>query len=279
MSSTDESGKGWSSVTLERRGAVAVVTLVGPGKGNAMGPEFWSEMPEVMRAVDRDRALRACVIRGSGKCFSVGLDLMRTMGELSPMLTGAQLADQRRELLALIERYQEAVSAVARARVPVVAAVHSYCLGGGLDLIAASDIRVAATDAVFSLREVRIAIVADVGSLQRLPGIVGEGRTREWALTGRDFDAAEALRTGLVTSVHEGGADGVFAAALAVAEGLAKSSPVAVEGVKAVMNDARSGREREDLRRVALWNAAFLSSKDLQEAFVAFAERREPRFE
>ena len=161
---------------------------------------------------------------------------------------------------------------------PVVAAVHSYCLGGGLDLIAASDVRVASSDAVFSVREVRIAIVADVGSLQRLPGIVGEGRTREWALTGRDFDANEALRTGLVTSVHDGGADGVLAAALAIAERIAANSPIAVEGVKAVMNDARASREREDLRRVALWNTAFLSSTDLQEAFMAFAERREPVF-
>lgn len=274
-----EAEKPWASVSVERRGAIAVVTLQGPGKGNAMGPEFWAEMPEVMASLDRDRTMRACVLRGSGKCFTVGLDLMRTMGELSPMLTGAQLADQRRELLALIERYQRAISCVAEARMPVVAAIHGYCLGGGLDLISAADVRVAATDAVFSLREVRIAIVADVGSLQRLPGIVGEGRTREWALTGRDFDAAEAFRTGLVTSTHEGGADAAFAAALAIAERLAANSPVAVEGVKAVLNDARASREREDLRRVALWNAAFLSSKDLQEAFMAFAERREPKFD
>jgi enoyl-CoA hydratase len=267
-----ENEKSWASVSVERRGAIAIVTLLGPGKGNAMGPEFWAEMPEVMASLERDRAVRACVLRGSGKCFTVGLDLRWTMGELSPMLTGAQLADQRRELLALIERYQRAISCVAEARMPVVAAIHGYCLGGGLDLASAADVRVAASDAVFSLREVRIAIVADVGSLQRLPGIVGEGRTREWALTGRDFDAAEALRTGLVTSVHEGSGDGVMTAALAVAERLAANSPIAVEGVKAVMNDARASREREDLRRVALW-------KDLQEAFVAFAERREPRFE
>lgn len=274
-----EAGKIWASVSVERRGAIAVVTLVGPGKGNAMGPEFWAEMPDVMESLNRDRSVRACVLRGSGKCFTVGLDLMRTMGELSPLLTGAQLADQRRELLALVERYQRAISCVAEARVPVVAAIHGYCLGGGLDLASAADVRVASSDAVFSLREVRIAIVADVGSLQRLPGIVGEGRTREWALTGRDFDAAEAHRTGLVTAVHDGGAEAAFAGAMEVAERLAVNSPVAVEGVKAVMNDARSGREREDLRRVALWNTAFLSSKDLQEAFAAFAERREPRFE
>lgn len=274
-----DAGKSWASVSVERRGAIAVVTLVGPGKGNAMGPEFWAEMPDVMASLDRDSSVRACVLRGSGKSFTVGLDLMRTMGELSPMLTGAQLADQRRELLALIERYQRAITCVASSRVPVVAAIHGYCLGGGLDLASAADVRLASSDAIFSLREVRIAIVADVGSLQRLPAIVGEGRTREWALTGRDFDAAEAYRTGLVTSVHEGGADAVFAAGIALAERLASSSPVAVEGVKAVMNDARASREREDLRRVALWNAAFLSSKDLQEAFMAFAERREPRFE
>ncbi len=270
--------KTWSSVALEKRGAVAVVTLLGPGRGNALGPEFWNEMPEVMAAADADRSVRACVLRGSGKCFSVGLDLVRTMGELAPMLTGPQLADSRRDLLALIGRYQRATNAVAASRVPVVAAVHSYCLGGGLDLIAAADVRVASTDAVFSIREVRIAIVADVGSLQRLPAVVGEGRVREWALTGRDFDAAEALRTGLVTSVHEGGADGVFAAALTMAERLANNSPVAVEGIKSVMNEARASREREDLRHVALWNTAFLSSGDLHEAFAAFAEKREALF-
>ncbi len=268
----------WQSLSIERQGPVAVVTLLGPGKGNAMGPEFWVELPEAMASLDRDEAVRACILRGSGKCFSTGLDLPRTMGELAPLLTGPQLGHDRRKLLTLIERYQRAITAVAESRVPVIAAVHGYCLGGGVDLVAAADLRVASTDAVFSVREVRLAIVADVGSLQRLPGIVGEGRAREWALTGRDFDAAEALRAGLVTSVHEGGAEGVFAAARTIAERLAAGPPLTVQGIKSVMNDARTARDRETLRHVALWNTAFLSSTELHEAFAAFAERREPRF-
>jgi enoyl-CoA hydratase len=265
------------SVSVERNGHVAEVVLKGPGKGNAMGPDFWRELPEVFASLDRDDECRAVVVRGSGENFSYGLDLRAMIPELAPLVMGQQLAAERTKLLDLIFDLQRAFDAVARCRKPVIAAVAGWCIGGGLDLIAACDVRIAAADARFSLREAKVAMVADLGSLQRLPGIIGEGATRELAFTGKDIDAARALRIGLVSDVHEThGA--LFGAARSLAEEIAANPPLVVQGIKRVMNETSETRVAAGLRNVALWNAAFLQSNDLAEALGAFAERRAPKF-
>lgn len=265
------------ALSVERDGTVAEVVLKGPGKGNAMGPDFWREVPEVFDDLDRDDEVRAVIVRGSGDCFSYGLDLMAVMQDIGPHLTGEQLAKQRTRLLDLIGAYQRAFDAVEACRKPVVAAVHGWCVGGGVDLIAACDVRLCAADARFSVREVKLAIVADLGSLQRLPPIIGQGHTRELALTGKDIDAARAERIGLVNHVYTGPEE-LLVEARAMAREIGDNPPLTVQGIKQVMRFGEGKPVAEGLRYVAVWNSAFLQSKDLMEAIQAFAEKRPPTF-
>jgi enoyl-CoA hydratase len=192
--------------------------------------------------------------------------------------TGENLAAERTRFIDTILRMQAAVTSVAACRKPVVAAISGWCIGGGLDLIAACDIRLCSAEARFSLRETKMAIVADIGSLQRLPHIIGEGNTRELALTGKDIDSDRALRMGLVNEVYES-PETLLAGARAMAGEIATNAPLVVQGTKRVLNERIDREVEEGLRFVAVWNAAFLQSLDLQEALAAFLERRPPRFE
>ena len=160
---------------------------------------------------------------------------------------------------------------------PVIAAVHGYCIGGGVDLIAACDIRLASADAVLSVREAKVAIVADLGSLQRLPAIIGAGHLAELAFTGKDIDAERAKAIGLVNDVAAD-AEGVLKAAYGLAQEIAANSPLAVQGTKAVLAANEGRTVAQGLEYVATWNAGMLASDDLTEAMVAFMERRPPKF-
>jgi enoyl-CoA hydratase len=265
------------AIRLEKGDGVAEVVLTGPGKGNAMGPDFWREMPELFAGLDRDDETRVVIIRGEGPNFSYGLDLVAMMKEMGPHLTGENLAAKRTGLLDLIGDMQRACSRVAECRKPVIAAIAGWCIGGGLDLISACDIRLCSAQALFSLREVKVAMVADIGSLQRLPRIIGDGNTREMAFTGKDIDAARALRMGLVSDVYEN-QELLLEAARKLAREIAANPAVVVQGVKQVMNYCADKSAADGLRFVAVWNAAFLQSNDLGEAISAFMERRSPNF-
>ncbi|ALE07922.1 enoyl-CoA hydratase [Arthrobacter sp. ERGS1:01] len=267
----------WKAFTVEAAPTpgVAVVRLTGPGRGNMMGLDFWAELPAVFAALDADETVRAVVLTGAGAQFSVGLDVAEVLGPwLGKLGPGAPAqAAQRSELLGLVRMLQDAVTSVARCRKPVIAAVSGWCIGGGVDLISAADVRLASADARFSIREARLAIVADVGSLQRLRGIIGEGQLRELALTGKDIPAARAAKIGLVNDVLPD-QEALMAAALAMAGEMAANSPLAVAGTKAVLNEGREEDIGRGLRHVALWNSAFLHSEDLLEAVAALGERR-----
>ncbi|MCV7303349.1 crotonase/enoyl-CoA hydratase family protein [Mycobacterium barrassiae] len=267
----------YESVTVEVKDNVAQVTLIGPGKGNAMGPDFWAEMPEVFAELDADREVRAIVLTGSGKNFSYGLDLLAMGGTLSDVLAEGATARPRSEFHKTILRMQGAINAVADCRTPTIASVHGWCIGGGVDLISAVDIRYASADAKFSVREVKLAIVADVGSLARLPLILSDGHMRELALTGKDIDAARAEKIGLVNDVFDD-AEASLAAAHATAAEIAANPPLVVSGVKDVLDQQRVARVSESLRYVAAWNSAFLPSKDLAEGLKATFEKRSPNF-
>jgi enoyl-CoA hydratase len=268
---------GYRSLTVEIADHVAEVVLRGPGKGNAMGPDFWREMPLVFEALDGDERVRAVLIRGAGGHFSYGLDLPAMLGEMTPLLTGEALAAVRTRLLDVIGAMQRACDRVAACRKPVVAAIAGRCVGGGVDLAAACDVRLCSSSASFSVREVRLAMVADMGSLQRLPRIIGDGATRELAFTGKDIDAARALRIGLVSDVLDG-EEALLAAARATVRAIADNPPLAVQGIKQVMNYCDGKPVSDGQRYVAVWNAAFLQSKDLMEAFAAFLEKRRPEW-
>src|ERR1700751_4234301 len=220
-------GEPYESVTVETKDHVAQVTLIGPGKGNAMGPAFWSELPELFAALDADPDVRAIVITGSGRNFSYGLDLPAMGGTLAPVLADGALAGPRTDFHAEVLPMPNTIRAVADCRTPTIAAVHGWCIGGGVDLISAVDIRYASADAKFSVREVKLAIVADVGSLARLPLILSDGHLRELALTGKDIDAARAEKIGLVNDVFAAAAQALAAAPATAAE-IAANPPLAV---------------------------------------------------
>ncbi|MGH3437062.1 MAG: crotonase/enoyl-CoA hydratase family protein [Sciscionella sp.] len=265
------------SLRVERGDHVAEVTLLGPGKGNAMGPDFWRELPLVFRALDADPEVRAVVLTGSGKHFSYGLDLPAMAPTFGELLGDRALAAPRTTFRDQLRALQSSVDSVAECRKPVVAAISGWCIGGGVDVIAAADVRLASVEAKFSVREVRVAMVADLGSLQRLSGIIGEGHLRELAFTGRDIDAERAARIGLVNDVYPDNA-ALLGAARELAAGIAANPPLVVQGVKDVLDSARAPRIEAGLRYVAAWNSAFLPSEDLGEAIGAFAEKRPPKF-
>lgn len=264
-----------ASVTVSD--GIADVVLTATGKANRMGPDYWAQMPTLFARLDEDESVRVVLLRGAGEHFSFGLDLASMSAELAPVVSPDGGAKARQQLLAIIRRMQDANTCVARCRKPVIAAVSGWCIGGGVDLITACDVRLASKDARFSVREVKLAMVADVGTLARLPAIVGQGVARELAFTGDDVDAARALRIGLVNDVYES-QGALLEAAGAMAARIAKNSPLVTRGIKEVMNAQSEAQAAQSLATVALWNSAFLPSKDLLEAMGAFMEKREPSF-
>ena len=267
-------------ISVERDGHVATVLLDRPEKRNAMGMQFFEEFPAAMAALGADRGVRAVVVAAKGPHFSVGLDLhalagIGAGGAGEPEPSPAELA---RRTHGEVLRLQAAISAAADCPKPVVAAVHGYCIGGGVDLASACDIRVCAADAVFSVRETRMAMVADIGSLARLPLVMTMGHVAELVYTGADIDADRAERIGLVNHVFPD-ARAALAGARELASEIARNSPLAVEGAKAVLSQAHRAAVDASQRYVAAWNAGQLRSHDLTEAVTAFFEKRAPRFE
>lgn len=256
---------------------VAEVTLLGPGKGNAMGPDFWRELPLVFHALNADPDVRAVVLTGSNGHFSYGIDLPAMTPGWVELLSDHALAESRTHFLDELRTLQSSVNSIADCRKPVIAAISGWCIGAGMDVVAAADIRLTSVEAKFSVRETRMAIVADLGSLQRLSGIVGEGHLRELAYTGKDIDAARAERIGLVNDVYPN-PEAVLTGARELAAEIAANPPLVVQGVKEVLALNHGPRIEAGLRYVGAWNSAFLPSEDLLEAFQAFKEHRDPRF-
>jgi enoyl-CoA hydratase len=267
-------------LTIDVDGHVATLWLDRPGKRNAMGPALWDDLPLAMDAIASEPDVRAVVVAARGPHFTVGLDLVAMAGLAGPAKPAeggdaapASMAARARSARTEILRLQASVTSVADCRLPVIAAVHGYCIGGGVDLIAACDIRLSSADAVFSVREAKLAIVADLGSLQRLPAIIGRGHLAELAFTGKDISAARAESIGLVNHVSPD-ADSVLADGRALAAEIAANSPLAVQGSKAVLAAGDGRSVTEGLEYVATWNAGFLASDDLVEAMAAFMEKR-----
>ncbi len=261
-----------STLQLEIRDHVATVTMTKA----TMPPAFFREIREVFRQIAADSTVRVALIESSAKSFSYGLDLPAAFQEMGAHFAGGGAA-QRMELLAIIADLQDCMQTLVRCPVPVICAVQGHCLGGGIDLITCADIRLASADASFSVRETRIAIVADLGTLQRLPTLVGEGHARELALTGCDIDAERAASIGLVNRVLPD-RDSLHEAALSMAKAIADNPPLTVRGVKKTMDFTRDHGAQAGLAYVGAWNAAFLASEDLAEAMQSFTTKRAPNF-
>lgn len=256
---------------------VARVYLNRPDARNSMNWSFWRDLPLLVEELDRDAEVRAVVVLARGKSFSMGLDLLEFFEKFDEILH-SQTADGREKLLQLILAMQSGLNRIAASPKAWIAGIHKHCVGGGLDLIAACDIRYCTDDASFSLRETKVAIVADMGSLNRLPGIIGMSNTRLMALTGRDFSAGEAQRMGLVSESFPDQAT-MNAAAEKTAREIAANPAIAVRGTKQVLNYGQNHSVEDGLHYVAVWNASMLDSLDLREFIAAFREKRRPRFQ
>ncbi|MGI9247003.1 MAG: crotonase/enoyl-CoA hydratase family protein [Steroidobacteraceae bacterium] len=271
----------FTNLAIEHDQGVATLYLDRPDKLNALHRPLWQSIPAAVAALDRDPAVRVIVLAGKGKAFCAGIDLIDHApgllnGDSLSGVAGSAVA-RRRQLYDDIRVYQRTASCFADTNKPVIAAIHGMCLGAGMDLITACDIRLATADAKFSVRETRIAMVADVGTLQRLPRLIGDGLAREWIFTGADYDAQRALQAQLLNEVVPD-ADALMTRARELAAAIAANSPLAVQGSKQVLGFASRRAVDTDLDYVALWNAAFLHSEDLGEAIHAFMERRPTQF-
>ena len=217
--------------------------------------------------------VRVVVMKAEGKSFCAGLDLAEVASMFSPD-TGADTREENRRKIMIA---QESMSIIEKCRKPVIAAVHGHCIGGGVDMTSACDIRMASADAVFAIRETKVAIVADLGTLQRMPQIIGHGLFRELALTGRDFTATEALEMGFVTHVCAD-RDSLYEEAGKVAAEIAACPPLAVQGTKDAIIYSRDHGISAGLTYTAQKSAALLWCEDMMEAIAAFRERRPPDF-
>ena len=262
-----------STLALEVENNIATLWLDRPEKMNAISSQIWSDLIAAMDAIGKHDGIRAVVIAGRGKSFCVGIDL-GSLGDVADLSTASGCLEQ----LSHTQLCQNAITAVANCPVPVIAAIHSHCLGAAVDLATACDIRLAAEDASFGIRETKIGIVADVGTLQRLPGVVGAGHVAELAYTGKDISATRAEKIGLVNDVFPD-ADSVYTGALAMAGEIAANAPLAVRGTKFILQQGEDMTTEQSLLLNGMWTMmTSLNSSDMQEAMMAFMEKRPAKF-
>lgn len=265
----------YQSLRITQQDKIACIEINRPDKLNAMDAAFWTEMISAFEWVDATDEIRVVVITGAGKHFSAGIDLA-----LLAQAAGRMSKDIGRNAEVIrgnILRLQASFNAVDRCRKPVIAAIQGYCLGGAIDLISACDMRYSTADARFGIKEIDMGMAADVGTLQRLPHLIGDGIMRELAYTGRLFDGHEAQRIGLVNRVfdtHEQLIDHV----MTLAREIATKSPLAIRGTKEMIAYARDHSVEDGLNYIASWNAAMLQSEDLKLAMEAHLAKRTADF-
>jgi enoyl-CoA hydratase/carnithine racemase len=253
---------------------VAHVELAREDKLNAMDGAMFAAIGEAFRTLGGDPSVRCILLSANGRHFTAGLDLEYAGSQFAPAGDPGRAAESRVRHIGWL---QDCFTAAEEARPPVVAAIHGGCIGAGVDLACACDIRIASADAYFQVAEVDLAITADLGTLQRMTRLVPEGLVRELVYSGRRFPAEEALRFGFVNRV-EPGREAAIAAGLELARAIAAKSPLAVAGAKASLNYSRGRSVEDGLRHVALWNAATLVTADVQAAVGARLAKAAARY-
>lgn len=269
----------YESFNLEIEDNIANIILSRPEQLNSMSRKFWVELPEILEEVNRNSEIRVLIISSTGKHFCAGMDLSAFDNGVANIPKEKRPDNARigEALYRSAKELQEYISKLEKIRVPVIAAIHGGCIGGAVDLVTACDIRLATTDAFFCIQEINIGMAADVGTLQRLPRIIPDSKMRELAYTGRRMLADEAKESGLVSDVYDSQEEMVNAAK-EMANEIAKKSPIAIYGLKALMNYSRDHTITDSLDFNALWSGAMLSQRDMEEAIKAFVEKREATF-
>jgi enoyl-CoA hydratase len=260
---------------------VAHVVLNRPEKRNAMSPEFWDELPAIVRRIDDDALARVIVISSTGPHFSAGLDLQAfdPAQGLGGLAAEDDLArrQQGARFYQNVLHMQRSFSCLEEARIPVLAAIQGGCIGGGVDLVSACDMRYATEDAFLTIFEINVGMTADVGTFPRMVKLLPEGVVRELAYTGRRMPAAEARALGLVNRVYADQAE-MLEGVMEVAREIAGKPPLAVYGCKRMINYARDHTTADGLDYIGIWNASMLQPAEMAEAVTARAQKRPGRF-
>ena len=258
---------------------IANLVLSRPDELNTMSRDFWIELGDVLEEINKDSDIRVVVMSSTGKHFCAGMDLNAFSNGVDNIPDDKKPDHARigEAVYRVAKELQEYISTLEKIRVPVIAAIHGGCIGGAVDLVTACDIRLASQDAFFCIQEINIGMAADVGTLQRLPKIIPDSKMREMAYTGRRMYADEAKENGLVSNTYESH-EKLLEAANELAKEIASKSPVAIYGLKAVMNYSRDHTVSEGLEYNALWSGAMLSQKDMAEAMTANVEKRDASF-
>jgi enoyl-CoA hydratase len=254
---------------------IAQVVINRPERANAFNQKAWDEMKGIFEALDEDDNVRVIVLSGKGKHFCAGIDLelLMNVAQFAQKCEGRKREQLRKKVLEL----QTPINAIEQCSKPVIAAIHGGCIGGGVDIVSACDMRYCTHDAFFTIKEIDMGMVADLGTLQRLPKIIPTGIAREMAYTGRNIVGQEAERIGLVNRSFAD-LETMYAEVQQMAQSIASKSPLSIRGTKAILNHSRDHSVADGLDYMATWNAAMLLSDDLMEAFQAKMQKRDAVF-
>lgn len=266
----------YSSFHLSIDSKIAHVSINRPEKANALHQPAWEEMRSLFESLSENPDVRVVVLSGQGRLFCAGIDLEMLMSvkELEKITSEE---NRRERLFSLVIGLQESVSSIEHCTKPVLAAIHNGCIGGGVDIIAACDLRYCSDDAYFTIKEIDMGMVADLGTLQRLPTFVKPASVAEMAYTGRAVKASEAQQIGLVNA-HYSSREKMMEEVFNIARQIAAKSPLSIRGTKAVLRHARDHSVADGLQFIARWNAEKLLSDDLTEAFQATLQKRVPEY-
>jgi enoyl-CoA hydratase len=256
---------------------IAQVAFNRPEKSNALNMDAWNEMQTIFETLSTTDEVRVIVLMGEGKHFCAGIDLelLMSIGQLQGIACSGRRSEKVRKM---VQTLQNSISAIEKCAKPVLAAIHNGCIGGGVDIASACDMRYCSEDAYFTIKEIDLGMVADLGTLQRLPKIISPGMVAEMAYTGRKVFGPEALRIGLVNQCYAS-KEMLMESVMQMATTIAGKSPLSIRGTKDVLRYTRDHSVEDALNYMSTWNAATLLSEDLSEAFKATMEKRPPKFE
>ncbi len=253
---------------------IAHLVLNRPEAMNTMHPTFWRELDEVLKQLHKSADARALVISSTGKHFSAGMALETFAGNIA---MDDQSPEGRAAIFDLLTDMQATFTKLETLRIPVIAAIQGGCIGGAVDMVTACCLRYASTDAFFCIQEINIGMVADVGTLQRLPKLVPLAVVKELAYTGRKLSAAKALGYGLVNEVFDS-PETLLAGALQTAREIAAKPPVAIWGTKQAIHYARDHSVDDALKQMGWLQGAIWSNQHVREAVTAMKEKRQTGF-